>query len=119
MLPEEDGELPDCMVMCGEKVGVKVVKRCSPEMVGDPNPNPNPNSNPNPNWRCSPEMAGGLSFTCEDRRDCFCEPTMCLSCMAKWFGESDHTSCPTCRIKFCMHDVVPVTLDLGQDTIDS
>jgi len=77
-------ELDDCMVMCGEKVQVKIVKRCTAE------------------------MAGGSIHMCEDRRDCFCEPTMCLSCLAKWFGENDSASCPTCRVKFCMHDVVPV-----------
>merc|ERR1712220_34782 len=53
---EETGELDDCMVMCGDKVQVKIVKRCTAQMVG------------------------GLTHVCDDRRDCFCEPSMCLSC---------------------------------------
>jgi len=80
----EDGELDSCVVMCGAKVEVKVLKRCTTEMTGS------------------------LSHVCDDRRECFCQPSMCLSCLAKWFGENERTTCPTCRVQFCMHDVVPV-----------
>ena len=82
----EDGELEDCVVQCGAKVQVKFIKRCNPE------------------------MCGGLAKCCADRRHCFCRPNMCFACIAKWFKDEEKTTCPTCRVEFCMHDVVPVTL---------
>eukprot|EP00656_Telonema_subtile_P001327 TRINITY_DN10602_c0_g1_i5.p2 TRINITY_DN10602_c0_g1~~TRINITY_DN10602_c0_g1_i5.p2 ORF type:complete len:162 (-),score=44.17 TRINITY_DN10602_c0_g1_i5:75-560(-) len=52
---------------------------------------------------------------CEDRRDCLCTPSMCLECMSRWFQEADTTTCPTCRVSFCMEDCVPVDLPKTED----
>lgn len=54
-----------------------------------------------------------LCEECHDRRDCLCLPTMCVECMARWFKEEDHATCPTCRVEFCMKDCVPVVFPEG------
>ena len=80
--------------------------------------------------RCAPSMT---MRCCEDRRDCFCAPAWCIDCLGKWWlsqlpeqaarsiqmMEEDEAlatlaaelgaTCPTCRVPFCLRDVVPLT----------
>ncbi|GBG30861.1 E3 ubiquitin-protein ligase TM129 [Hondaea fermentalgiana] len=62
--------------------------------------------------------------TCEERADCPCEPAWCETCLIKWWFARNRTrmelvmrddevdpswqgQCPTCRVYFCLHDVIP------------
>lgn len=50
---------------------------------------------------------------------CMCRPMWCLECLGKWFASKQNqfspdewmagqAECPTCRAKFCMHDILGV-----------
>eukprot|EP00960_Hanusia_phi_P017981 528483-Hanusia_phi.AAC.4 len=49
-------------------------------------------------------------FSCFDDRTCKCRPQICLDCIALWvwtcFKKGTFPTCPTCRVKFCLADVV-------------
>ena len=66
--------------------------------------------------------------TCPERVECGCEPSWCHHCLLKWWITKNQTRiemepdfsptwqarCPTCRIYFCLNDVMP----LADATID-
>eukprot|EP00164_Ancoracysta_twista_P004046 GFYU01005431.1.p1 GENE.GFYU01005431.1~~GFYU01005431.1.p1 ORF type:complete len:479 (-),score=92.83 GFYU01005431.1:383-1819(-) len=94
----DDDAMTQCCA-CDNDVEVKINKRCTPEM-----------------WDAHDDAhATSTTNVCVDRRDCFCEPSMCSECIAKWFKDADHATCPTCRIPFCMWDVVPVVFGRRTD----
>mmetsp|Transcript_23153 Transcript_23153/g.75318 ORF Transcript_23153/g.75318 Transcript_23153/m.75318 type:complete len:1305 (-) Transcript_23153:2546-6460(-) len=49
-------------------------------------------------------------FSCFDDRVCNCRPQTCRECIALWvltcFKKGMFPTCPTCRVKFCLADVV-------------
>ena len=73
-------------------------------------------------------LPGAALRSCDDRRDCWCAPAFCCDCLGKWWLSSappslqrmeeqsalamlaaEHTStCPTCRVPFCLSDCVPL-----------
>mmetsp|Transcript_15971 Transcript_15971/g.26098 ORF Transcript_15971/g.26098 Transcript_15971/m.26098 type:complete len:767 (-) Transcript_15971:1560-3860(-) len=89
--PKENGSGVECLGACGKTTNVIVQKRCN---------------------------------TCEERHECLCDPSWCHMCLLKWWFTKNRTriellshtemieptwqaQCPTCRIYFCMNDVVP------------
>ena len=106
---EPDASAAECMG-CTAAAEVRIRKRCTPSLT----------------LRC-----------CDDRRDCFCAPAWCRDCLGKWWlsqlpdaaarsiqlMEEDEAlatlaaelgaTCPTCRVPFCLRDVVPLNASVG------
>lgn len=89
--PEEFDLNEECLGACGNAPSVLIRKRCS---------------------------------TCEERTECPCEPAWCHTCLLKWWFSRNRTrmelvpsddevdpswqgQCPTCRVYFCLDDVIP------------
>eukprot|EP00514_Thraustochytrium_sp_LLF1b_P003893 CAMPEP_0184507152 /NCGR_PEP_ID=MMETSP0198_2-20121128/93_1 /TAXON_ID=1112570 /ORGANISM="Thraustochytrium sp., Strain LLF1b" /LENGTH=685 /DNA_ID=CAMNT_0026896887 /DNA_START=781 /DNA_END=2838 /DNA_ORIENTATION=- len=92
-----DEEKQECLGVCGNTVDIKIDKQCG---------------------------------TCEERAQCLCPPAWCHRCILKWWCSQNRTRiellqhggsiqptwqgrCPTCRIWFCLNDLVP-TADIAQ-----
>jgi len=85
----ESLQLVACLGDCGAMANVRVTKQC---------------------------------ITCEERDGCACEPAWCANCLFAWWVEKNTTRldtgepparkwqarCPTCRVFFCLDDVVLV-----------
>ncbi len=94
--PRQD--VDECLGGCGNKANIKIVKQCD---------------------------------TCEERDDCQCEATWCHICIFKWWQAQNNTrivdleqefhpawqaKCPTCRVYFCLNDVVPCSGSSFEDS---
>jgi hypothetical protein len=80
----------DCIGECGRLATVKIVKHCN---------------------------------TCPEREDCNCDPGWCHLCLYNWWCVRNkarlemevgadlawQAQCPTCRVFFCLRDVLPLT----------
>jgi hypothetical protein len=90
--------LAACLGECGALANVRVTKQCA---------------------------------TCEERGGCACDPAWCANCLLAWWVEKNTTRldagepparkwqarCPTCRVFFCLDDVVLVgPLDAPNET---